>query len=123
MAKPKSRRINRSLRKSLKKNRSRKSRRNKHIGGDEILNAGLLPNLLAHSGEYIPSLGLCNIHQNYHIIKAVKLYEATDDTHKDNFKYKFSGCNSDGTTSGSLTIIDKKNIDIYRKTYNRLIKN
>ena len=50
MAKPKSRRINRAGRKSLKKNRSRKSRRNKHIGGDEILNAGLFPKLLAYSG-------------------------------------------------------------------------
>jgi len=123
MAKPKSRRINRAGRKSLKKNRSRKSRRNKHIGGDEILNAGLLPKFFAHTGKYIPAVGFCKIYQNYHIINAVNLYHATDDKDKYNFKYEFSGCNFDGTTRGSLTTIDNKNIKSYIETYNRLIKN
>lgn len=125
MAKPKSRRINRSGRKSLKKNRSRKSRsrkirRNKRVGGDEILNAGFFPKLLAYSGEYIPAIGLCRIHEKQHIIKAVEQYSATDD--KDKFEYKFSGCNADGTTSGGLTIINKSNILIYKNAYENLKK-
>lgn len=124
MTKPKTKRNNRSLRKSLKKNRSRKNRNNKRVEGGEApsftnSDAAIYNNI--GSTFRIPALGICKGNRRSAVKKAVKHYESLKNSdNKKQMKIDITSCDENGKQNQPQTITYDDMPSIYDE-YNKII--